>query len=422
MKRHFVHAVVVTLAVLVAFVPVPPAGPRPRSGRGALAGQGILADPFSFYYAIYLPNQQLQAMRPTPLDSVNEAMVVPPILRPGEPPGALRPDFPVLRHLRSASSLLESAGTPGPPLPVHARSLELRRHGPLPLLQQDLAVLSRSGRTQHAQSECECVRGRSKPTGGRRRARGGMGGGMGGMGMGGMGMGGMAWAAWAAAWACSEVLGTRARGHALRLWRDLARPPSSSVMVLRRGRGPGVTPARSDKDHRRGFATMSRGPEQLRLTPRRTCRPGGLRRWRVARGSLARPLHQADPERDGPPGSGDAQADLGAAGAPAVPRGRRSVRRADAHRDPSARAQEPGLGSLGQSWSSWAVHIAAYLVLAGLAAGLGYGATRWLWPDPSARLARDLSLAEHLDEYLEVGSFEFLNELVDAPEFSAATH
>ena len=75
-----------------------------------------------------------------------------------------------------------------------------------------------------------------------------------------------------------------------------------------------------------------------------------------------------------------------------------------------------------KSWSSRAVHIAVYLVLAALATGLGYGATRWLWPDPAARLARDLSLAEHLDEYLEVGSFEFLNELVEAPEFNTAAH
>ncbi len=72
MKRHFIHAVVVTFTVLActSFF----AG-RARAQAGALAGQGVLADPFSFYYAIYLPNQQLQAMRPTPLDSVNDAMV-----------------------------------------------------------------------------------------------------------------------------------------------------------------------------------------------------------------------------------------------------------------------------------------------------------------------------------------------------------
>jgi anti-sigma factor RsiW len=84
--------------------------------------------------------------------------------------------------------------------------------------------------------------------------------------------------------------------------------------------------------------------------------------------------------------------------------------------------KSPAWESSVKTWSSWAVHAAIYLVMAVLAAGLGYGATRWLWPDPSARLARDLSLAEHLDEYLEVGSYEFLNELVEAPEFNPAMH
>src|SRR5262249_18637148 len=35
----------------------------------------ITSDPFSFYYAFYLPNQQMQAMRPRPMDSINQAMV-----------------------------------------------------------------------------------------------------------------------------------------------------------------------------------------------------------------------------------------------------------------------------------------------------------------------------------------------------------
>jgi hypothetical protein len=82
--------------------------------------------------------------------------------------------------------------------------------------------------------------------------------------------------------------------------------------------------------------------------------------------------------------------------------------------------KSPAWESSVKSASSWALLATAYLALGGLALGLGYAATRWLWPDPSARLARDLSLLEHLDEYLEVGSFEFLNELADAPEFRPA--
>lgn len=80
--------------------------------------------------------------------------------------------------------------------------------------------------------------------------------------------------------------------------------------------------------------------------------------------------------------------------------------------------RSPGLGSSARLVSSWAAHILAYAALGGLGLGLGYAATRWIWSDPAARLARDLSLAEHLDEYLEVGSFDFLKELADAPEFN----
>jgi anti-sigma factor RsiW len=83
--------------------------------------------------------------------------------------------------------------------------------------------------------------------------------------------------------------------------------------------------------------------------------------------------------------------------------------------------KSPAWESSVRSLSSWAVQAATYGLLAVLGLGAGYAATRWLWPDPSARLARDLSLAEHLDEYLEVGSFEFLDQLVDAPEFTPAT-
>jgi hypothetical protein len=78
MKRHFAPAVGVMLAISACLLlPAPQAGAQTA---GALPGAGapgtaFFNDPFSFYYAVYLPNQQLQAMRPTPLDSVNEAMI-----------------------------------------------------------------------------------------------------------------------------------------------------------------------------------------------------------------------------------------------------------------------------------------------------------------------------------------------------------
>jgi anti-sigma factor RsiW len=47
-----------------------------------------------------------------------------------------------------------------------------------------------------------------------------------------------------------------------------------------------------------------------------------------------------------------------------------------------------------------------------------YASTRWLWPDPTARLARDLSIAEYGDAYREVGTFGFLKQLDESPEFN----
>jgi hypothetical protein len=44
--------------------------------QGFTGGGGdFLSDPFAFYYAVYLPNQQLQAMRPRPIDAINQAQV-----------------------------------------------------------------------------------------------------------------------------------------------------------------------------------------------------------------------------------------------------------------------------------------------------------------------------------------------------------
>jgi hypothetical protein len=43
---------------------------------------------------------------------------------------------------------------------------------------------------------------------------------------------------------------------------------------------------------------------------------------------------------------------------------------------------------------------------------------RWVVPDPTARLARDLRIAEHLDEYRDVSTIEFLDRLDTSPEFA----
>lgn len=84
--------------------------------------------------------------------------------------------------------------------------------------------------------------------------------------------------------------------------------------------------------------------------------------------------------------------------------------------------KNPAWESSIQVWTARAIHAAIYLALAAAAAGIGYGTTRWVVPDPSSRLARDLTIAEHLDEYLEVGSFGFLSELAESSEFDASTY
>jgi anti-sigma factor RsiW len=49
---------------------------------------------------------------------------------------------------------------------------------------------------------------------------------------------------------------------------------------------------------------------------------------------------------------------------------------------------------------------------------LGYFLVLRVWPNPTARLARDLPIAESLDEYRDVGTFPFLELLDSAPEFN----
>jgi anti-sigma factor RsiW len=73
-------------------------------------------------------------------------------------------------------------------------------------------------------------------------------------------------------------------------------------------------------------------------------------------------------------------------------------------------------------WSSRVARVLICLGTASAALGLGYAVTRWVWPDPTVRLVRDLTLAEHLDEYLEVGSFDFLSQLADSREFGGDAH
>jgi hypothetical protein len=72
------------------------------------------------------------------------------------------------------------------------------------------------------------------------------------------------------------------------------------------------------------------------------------------------------------------------------------------------------------AWSGRLGRLALYVFVGGAFFGLGYSVTRWVWPDKTTRLVRDLTVADHLDEYVEVGSFDFLSLLAESPEFGPA--
>ncbi len=86
----------------------------------------------------------------------------------------------------------------------------------------------------------------------------------------------------------------------------------------------------------------------------------------------------------------------------------------------SVRALESRADSWNRRTGTWFAHalkIGGWLAIAATSLALGFALARWAWPDPTARLVRDLSLAEHLDEYKEVGTFDFLEELAKSKDF-----
>ncbi|MHB1561227.1 MAG: hypothetical protein ACYC61_27595 [Isosphaeraceae bacterium] len=186
MKRHLLPAVGAILAVVLCLSAGSDRAVAQTLGGGAGSGMGIFADPFSAYYAIYLPNQQLQAMRPTPLDSVNQAMPIRQYYAQANRQGLYDPVSP---YSDTMDPLHPYSSQADPHLPRAARfSRNPSGEGMAPALYfnrvsqyyPDLA-----GRTMRNKN-ANIFNGR-----GVRSTRGGgmMGGGMGGGGMGGGGMG-----------------------------------------------------------------------------------------------------------------------------------------------------------------------------------------------------------------------------------------
>jgi hypothetical protein len=61
----------VLICIVASLVPSAARAQTPVPGLGV---GDIAADPFTFYYAFYLPNQQMQALRPKPIDIINQAV------------------------------------------------------------------------------------------------------------------------------------------------------------------------------------------------------------------------------------------------------------------------------------------------------------------------------------------------------------
>ncbi len=60
MGRHLVLAASTILAAVVCLSAFPRRAEAQAAAGTGLGAGGIINDPFTFYYAIYLPNQQLQ--------------------------------------------------------------------------------------------------------------------------------------------------------------------------------------------------------------------------------------------------------------------------------------------------------------------------------------------------------------------------
>jgi hypothetical protein len=186
MTRHFIRAAGLAMAVAGLLSLCPGRAQAQTIGPGAFGGTDILSDPFTFYYAVYLPNQQLQAMRPTPLDSVNDALITRQYYTTANRRGLTDPVSPyadMSDPLRPYSSQQERLGRP---FRFSHNPSNLQGRGPSLYFHRFTDYYpDMAGRTGQ-QRNANVFSGRTRAGG-----RGGMGMGGGGMGgMGGMGMGG----------------------------------------------------------------------------------------------------------------------------------------------------------------------------------------------------------------------------------------
>jgi len=151
----------------------------PAAGLGNIA-----SDPFTFYYAYYLPNQQIQAMRPTPMDTINQAVVDRQYYAQTQRQTLNNPISPYTEDYDPLRPYSRQQGNERIARPYHFAQSSSNSDGSGPALYYNRAAQYFQGMRPG--------RGPNKNVATTRRGRMGGGGGMGMPGMGGMGgMGGM---------------------------------------------------------------------------------------------------------------------------------------------------------------------------------------------------------------------------------------
>jgi hypothetical protein len=193
MKRHLLRAATGSTVLVVCLISLPGEVFAQAAGLGVSSG-AILNDPFSFYYAVYLPNQQLQAMRPSPNDSINSALVTRQYYAQNDRSGLYNPISPYAdRNYDPLHPYSRQQGTERTARPYRFARNPSNLDGTGPSLYYGRAaqyfpgLKEGRGRNANVYSKGGSARPRGNYTGKGAGGGGGMGGGMGGMGMGGMG-------------------------------------------------------------------------------------------------------------------------------------------------------------------------------------------------------------------------------------------
>ncbi len=391
MVRHLLRAAAGSTLLVVCLISLP-AQAFAQAGLGGLGvgGAGILNDPFTFYYAVYLPNQQLQAMRPSPNDSIDSAMATRQYYAQADRQGLYNPISPYAdQNYDPLHPYSRQQGTERTARPYrYAQSVKPGWQRPVPLLWSSCPVLSWPQAREGKKRQCLHQRRRFSTE---RQLHG-------------------SWCWWwRYGWWYGWWHGWNGRRHGWHGRHDVSH-----------GRSRRIDPRNATTLHLRGALDVASRPDQLRLTPDERADLVAYVDGELPEGHaqiIATKLTKSATARREVEMLQKTWEMLDHLALPRVAehfseKTVSHIRRLEVQ----GRSWEPILAA----WSARVGRLAVYLLLASMFLGLGYSLARWVWPDKTERLVHDLTLADHLDEYLEIGSFEFLSQLAESPEFGPA--